>query len=50
VADYEITITAADIWNNTTALTVSAIPEPSTYAALSGVLALGLAVWRRRRG
>lgn len=47
-ADYEITITAADIWNNTTSLTVSAIPEPSTCAALSGLLALGLAVWRRR--
>jgi hypothetical protein len=48
-ADYEITITASDIWNNTTSLTVSAIPEPSTYAALSGALAFGLALWRRRR-
>ena len=28
---------------------VSAIPEPSTYAALAGAAALGLAVWRRRR-
>lgn len=27
----------------------SAIPEPSTYAALAGVAALGLAVWCRRR-
>ena len=27
----------------------SAIPEPSTYAALAGALALGLAFWRRRR-
>lgn len=27
----------------------SAIPEPSTYAALAGVGALGLAAWRRRR-
>lgn len=27
---------------------VSAIPEPSTYAALAGLGALGLAVWRRR--
>ncbi len=27
---------------------VSAIPEPSTYAAMFGALALGLAAWRRR--
>lgn len=26
----------------------AAIPEPSTYALLAGVLALGLATWRRR--
>jgi hypothetical protein len=26
-----------------------AIPEPSTYAAISGVLALGLSIWLRRR-
>jgi hypothetical protein len=26
----------------------SAVPEPSTYAALAGILALGLAVSRRR--
>ena len=25
------------------------IPEPSTYAAIAGVLVLGLAAWRRRR-
>lgn len=29
--------------------TVTAIPEPSTYAALFGLLALGLVAWRRRR-
>jgi hypothetical protein len=29
-------------------LSISAIPEPSTYAALAGLAALGLAVWRRR--
>lgn len=28
---------------------LSAIPEPSTYAALAGAAALGLAVWHRRR-
>ena len=27
----------------------TAIPEPPTYAALVGALALGFAVWRRRR-
>jgi hypothetical protein len=30
-------------------LSVSAIPEPSTYAALAGLGALGLAIWRRRQ-
>lgn len=30
------------------ALTVSAIPEPSTYAAIFGAGALGFALWRRR--
>jgi hypothetical protein len=30
-------------------LTVSAVPEPSTYAALAGLSALGLVCWRRRR-
>jgi hypothetical protein len=29
---------------------LSAIPEPSTYAAIFGAAALGLAAWRRRRG
>jgi len=28
---------------------VSAIPEPSTYAAIAGAAALGLAAWQRRR-
>jgi hypothetical protein len=32
-----------------TSAAVSAIPEPSTYAALFGALVLGLAAWRRRR-
>lgn len=31
------------------ALSVSAIPEPSTYAAILGAAALGAAYWRRRR-
>jgi hypothetical protein len=32
----------------TTGNSLSAVPEPSTYAALAGVGALGLVVWRRR--
>ncbi len=30
-------------------ITASAIPEPSTYAAVAGLAALGLAAWRRKR-
>lgn len=30
-------------------IAVAAVPEPSTYAALVGLAALGLAAWRRRR-
>ncbi len=47
---YTIEVTASDIWLATTSLSVSAsaIPEPSTYAALAGALALGAVAWRRR--
>ncbi|MDI1250507.1 MAG: PEP-CTERM sorting domain-containing protein [Lacunisphaera sp.] len=31
-------------------VTATAIPEPSTYAALAGLAALGLAAWRRHGG
>lgn len=48
--------TAPSGWNyvfglngNNLELTVSAVPEPATYAALTGLAALGLAFWRRRR-
>ncbi len=30
-------------------VTATAVPEPATYAALAGALALGIALWRRRR-
>src|SRR5205085_2830334 len=29
---------------------VTAIPEPSTYVAVSGCAALGWVIWRKRRG
>ncbi|MCX6951965.1 MAG: PEP-CTERM sorting domain-containing protein [Verrucomicrobia bacterium] len=38
-----------DAFNDDHSLTLSAIPEPGTYAALAGAAALGAAVWRRRR-
>lgn len=31
------------------ALELTAVPEPATYAAILGLLTLGVAVWRRRR-
>lgn len=46
VGTWSITQNGNDLVLNYTA---SAIPEPSTYAALAGVLALGLAAWRRRQ-
>lgn len=47
---YEIVVTATDTWENSTSLTVSAIPEPSTYAAIAGALTLACALRRRRHG
>lgn len=37
------------VYGRTVNFQIQAIPEPSTYAALAGVGALGLACWRRRR-
>lgn len=37
------------VYERYTSFTISAIPEPSTYAAFAGAGALALAVWRRRR-
>lgn len=34
--------------NHSAIMTLSAIPEPSTYAVLTGAAVLGVAVWRRR--
>lgn len=34
---------------NADSATLTAVPEPSTYATLAGVLFIGLAVWRRQR-
>lgn len=31
------------------ALELTAVPEPATYAAMLGLLALGMVIWRRRR-
>jgi hypothetical protein len=45
----------ADYLNNSAsrgalnAMQISAVPEPATYAALLGLLALGVVMWRRRR-
>lgn len=47
--EYAITVTASDIWGATTSLTVSAIPEPATYALLAGLFGLWCAVKQRRR-
>jgi hypothetical protein len=42
--------TSADYFSfDNVTLSVAAIPEPSTYAAIAGACALGLAAWRRRR-
>jgi hypothetical protein len=40
---------SGDILFTPTSLTISAVPEPSTYAAILGALALGLVAWKRRR-
>ena len=36
--------------DNVYASSISAVPEPSTYAAIAGAGILGFACWRRRRG
>jgi len=43
------TITGLGLPNGIVVGSMSAIPEPSTYAAIAGGAMLGLAVWQRRR-
>nr|MBP9912694.1 PEP-CTERM sorting domain-containing protein [Opitutaceae bacterium] len=40
---YDVALSAGQV------AALAAVPEPATYAAFAGLLALGLAVWRRRR-
>lgn len=45
-SSFSLSLVGQDIFLNYTA---AAIPEPSTYAALAGLGALGLVMWKRRR-
>jgi hypothetical protein len=49
VTNGDILIGSSDASNNLLLATVTAVPEPSTYAALLGALALGFVAYRRRR-
>ena len=49
VADHFVVDGNGPAVQGTWSLTTSAIPEPSTYAAIFGALALGAAVYRRRQ-
>ncbi|MGJ8653770.1 MAG: PEP-CTERM sorting domain-containing protein [Opitutaceae bacterium] len=44
-----IQITRASLHVNAGALTLTAVPEPGTYALIAGCLALGATMLRRRR-
>ena len=43
------TAQAASFYDSQPSFSITAVPEPATYAAWAGVLALGLAAWRRKR-
>jgi len=45
----DFTVSATGVVTFLTDVSVVAIPEPSTYAMIFGVLALGLAIYRRRK-
>ena len=47
LAFYSVNTNGSDF--NISGVTITAIPEPSTYAACAGAAVLGLAFWRRRR-
>ena len=52
VLDIDTTIPGALLaafLESSTNFTISAVPEPSAYAACAGLVVLGLACWRRRR-
>ena len=42
-------VQTSGLYGTTTTFQLTAIPEPSTYAAFAGLGALGLAFWRRRK-
>ncbi|WP_221029599.1 autotransporter-associated beta strand repeat-containing protein [Actomonas aquatica] len=53
-ANYDLPTIAGATWNTsylaqTGAISLSAVPEPGTYAALAGLAMLGYAAWRKRR-
>jgi hypothetical protein len=47
--DSALSVTLAEFTPTALTISAAAVPEPSTYAALAGLTALGLAVLRRRR-
>lgn len=52
VMDIDTSISGAKVGtylDSSTSFKISAVPEPSTYAAIAGLCVLGLAGWRRRR-
>jgi len=49
VTNGDIFIGSSDASNNLLLASVTAVPEPSTYAAIFGALALGFVAYRRRR-
>jgi hypothetical protein len=49
LGDDEANSTLRSMYAISSVITVSAIPEPSTYAALAGLIALIAVAWHRRR-